>query len=318
MKKISLIIVSRNSEEYIAKSLHSLVNQKSIESEDAEILIIDGLSTDRTKEIAYEILSTRNILYKIIDNPKKILAAGWNLAIKASDAKYVCRIDAHSELPEDYVAKSITFLENSNSDIVGIGGYLINHATTEFGEIVSSFYDCIFGVGNSPFRIKGNGVIESDTAVFAVYRKEIFDNLGYFNESLDRNQDIDFHKRLRKNNLRLMTDYSLPIKYYVRSDLKSFLKKSYNDGYWIIKSKSFYFRHLIPLLFFFYGTSSLVLIFLTNNTWPLIPAFLYLGMDIFFALKCGKSFRKATSLLFLFPAYHFSYGYGSFRALFKW
>lgn len=77
----------------------------------------------------------------------------------------------------------------------------------------------------------------------------MFFDVGLFNEVLDRNQDIDFHKRVLSNNLSLYTDNSLFVEYYVRDNFKDFIKKGFLDGFWVVMSGAYYFRHIVPLFF---------------------------------------------------------------------
>lgn len=282
-----------------------------------EIIIVDGMSNDNTLANAKEILSESLVNYKILENPQRTLAAGWNIAIKAASGEFVCRIDSHSYIPNNYISSLLSKYNKLDSNCVGIGGVLQNSFDSEFGCIATSFYSSKFGVGNSPFRIMSKGILETDTAVFALYRRSLFDKIGYFNEKLGRNQDIEFHKRVIKNNYKLYTDYSVVINYYVRSDYISFLKKAFNDGYWVVRSDSYYLRHLIPLLFFVYLSSSLLVSVFFDFNLPLYSLVLYFILCIYFSVLDGKSILSKLLLPVLYFTYHFSYGLGSFIALIK-
>ena len=90
-----------------------------------------------------EFLNRHNIDYKIQTNPKRILASGWNIAIKAARYPYVCRIDAHSTIPTNYIKKTLAHLKNLEKNIAGIGGVLINKSETIFGNIACDFYQSV-------------------------------------------------------------------------------------------------------------------------------------------------------------------------------
>ncbi|MGR5127589.1 glycosyltransferase family 2 protein [Photobacterium swingsii] len=318
MKKtpqITLILVCYNAEKHVETSLNSYLNQD-VGVNNIEIIVVDGRSTDNTVVKCRNILEKSCVDYKIIKNEKRTLAAGWNLALKQAKAKFVCRIDAHSCIPNDYISAGLKQFESLPANSVAVGGVLVNKSNSFFGDIAKDFYSTKFGVGNSPFRIMSKGLSESDTAVFAIYKKSLFDNIGYFNESLDRNQDIEFHKRVIMSGYTMYTDYSLIIDYFVRSDLLSFIKKAYNDGFWVVRSGSYYTRHLIPLFFFIYLFS--IIIFTLTFSMPVIymPLGLYIILDFIFSLKAGVRNINRAILFTLFPLYHISYGFGSFKALF--
>ena len=79
---ISIGVVALNEEKYLPSLFNDLKNQ-TYPHEKIEIILIDGMSTDNTKKIMEE-FKNNNDFYKItvLDNPKKIQSAGWNIVIK--------------------------------------------------------------------------------------------------------------------------------------------------------------------------------------------------------------------------------------------
>ena len=317
MKKISSIIVVRNGEKYIQKSLDSLLKQEMPKNYFFDIIIVDSMSVDNSLKIASDILKKTNISYKILENKKLNLSSGWNIAILNSDSDLFLRIDVHSVLPSNYIKKCLEVFDNYRDNVAGVGGYLVNKASNKFGEVATKFYESPFGNGGSPFRYKKEGIKKSDTAVYALYRKKVFTELGLLKENLNRNQDIELHKRFIKAGYTFYTNYNLPIFYFVRSDIFSFLKKGFNDGLWIIKSKSFYLRHLIPFLFFFYLIFSLFCSIFSPVKILLIPFISYAILDFYFSFKSNCNFLNKLLLFLVFPFYHLAYGLGSFLGFLK-
>jgi glycosyltransferase involved in cell wall biosynthesis len=322
---ITLLIVVRNEKDYILKALNSLLNQ-TYPKKSTEIIIVDGMSNDGTREIIREKiteLQKAGIDIKMIDNPKHILASGWNIGIKSSKGDVVCRIDTHSEICSDYVEIGIRELLNRQKErVVCVGGVLENIGEGIIGGAIADLFSSKFGMGNSAFRTGVKEPKYTDTAVFGLYWKWIFDKVGYFDESLRRNQDIDLHDRILKAGYRFLTHPSMKIKYYVRNTISGLIKKAFGDGYWVIASSKSYLRHRIPLYFVLYLLFIPFVFLITNTTslqWIryayLIPLILYALLLIFFSIKDGKSLSKKLLLLFLFPTFHISYGLGSFKAL---
>ena len=114
---ISVLIVSYNEENYIAKCLNSLIEQ-TYPKKKYEIIIIDSGSTDNTLSIAKKIVNDykrtlirddekNNLEFKFLNNPHKRLASGWNLGIKKSKGLYVVRIDGHAYADNDFLLESI-------------------------------------------------------------------------------------------------------------------------------------------------------------------------------------------------------------------
>jgi glycosyltransferase involved in cell wall biosynthesis len=322
---VTLLIVVRNERNYIEKSLESLLKQ-TYPKELTEIIIVDGMSTDGTRELLekkIKELQDRGIDIKIIDNPKLILASGWNIGIKNAKGDIVCRIDTHSEICPTYVEIGIReLLKRQEEKVICIGGVLENTGEGVIGEAIADLFSSRFGMGNSAFRTGVKEPKYTDTAVFGLYWKWIFDKIGYFNEALKRNQDIDLHDRILKAGYKFLTHPEMKIKYYVRNTILGLVKKAFGDGYWIIASSKSYLRHRVPFYFVLYLLSILFVFLITSATsllWIryayLIPLILYTLFLFSFSIKDGKSLIRKLLLLFLFPTFHISYGLGSFKAL---
>src|SRR5690348_5831685 len=79
---VSVIIPCRNERRYITACLDSLIASDYPKTY-IEILIVDGMSNDGTREIIAEYVS-RYSFVKMLDNPKKVTPAALNLGIAAS------------------------------------------------------------------------------------------------------------------------------------------------------------------------------------------------------------------------------------------
>src|SRR5690606_10185965 len=150
--KVTGIIVVRNEENYIINALESLVKQE-IKNIDYDIIIVDGDSTDQTIKKVLEYIESNNveIPIKIISNPKRTLATGWNIALKESESNYVFRIDAHSEIPLNYITKCLEVLEK-DSNVYCVGGRLNSITIGKDNDLIGKVLSSPFGVGNSKFR----------------------------------------------------------------------------------------------------------------------------------------------------------------------
>lgn len=314
--KVSLLLVVKNERHFVDKALNSLINQD-YPIKLTEIILIDGLSTDGTCQYLLKKAKELNECgrqVRFYHNPKGSLASGWNIGIKHATGDIVCRIDAHSEIAPDYIRKGIRNLVLYSQWRYGCVGGIINEnvGNSKIGEVIADLFSSRFGVGNSPFRISDNKPKESDTAVFGLYWKSIFDEVGYFNEGLFRNQDIEFHERMKQHGYRFLTHPEMKIKYYVRTSIKKLIKKALGDGYWVVVSKRFHLRHMIPLFFVSY---LLLLPFcLYEKIYAAaMPLFLYCLLATFFALNGGK--KNKAILFFLFFVFHLSYGLGSIKGI---
>ena len=168
-KNISIIIPVYNEEKYIERCLDSVVAQ-TYPKENTEVLIVDGMSTDRTREKVQAYCDKLNI--KILDNQKRIVTYALNLAIENATGDYIIRLDAHAEFENDYVEKCVNYLDTTDAD--NVGGVAETVGLGKVGKINAEILSSKFGVGNSHFRTDGeSGYV--DTVPFGAFRKEVFE-----------------------------------------------------------------------------------------------------------------------------------------------
>ncbi len=308
---VSMLIVVRNGEKHITNCLESVLAQD-IGQRDAEVLVVDGMSTDNTVALAEALLSGSGIRYRIIPNEKHSLAAGWNIAIAESAGKYVIRTDVHAGLMPDYVRLGIQKLEQ-NPTLAAVGGVLETKSDTPIGNLIATALSNPVGVGNSSFRIGLKTDSITDTAVFAVYRRDVFDEVGLFNEHLDRNQDIEFHSRVVDAGYDLLTSPELQASYFSRATLRGFLTQAARNGYWVIRSGKYRARHLAPLVF----TLLLISLAVLNPFCLAGLMALYISAVLLAYASLSRVYSPHSLLLLtgLTFALHLAYGLGSICGL---
>jgi glycosyltransferase involved in cell wall biosynthesis len=319
--QVSVIIVTKNEEKYILNCIKSIETQ--FEKDDKwELIIVDGMSEDKTKEISSEYLSHVNYAYQILENKKKILSAGWNIGIKNAQGKYVVRPDAHGALHKGYIKYGLEILEQ-NPDVTAVGGVLETKAKGFWGNIIKEALSSRVGVGNSSFRTATQSGYY-DTAVFALYRKEIFDKVGYFNEKLVRHQDNDMHKRVKDMGGKFYLDIKMKADYYCRDTIPKLSIQMFNIGRYlptVMNNGSLSIRHFIPFVFY---NLLFILLFLGlfSTIFFKISAFIFIGYlgiisidSIYRSLKNNNIFILLN--IFIIPLMHFSYGFGTLIGLIK-
>ncbi len=321
---ISALLVTRNEQAYIEHALMSLINQ-TYPKDSYEIIIIDGESTDKTLEIVNNIIDqykTPCFDIRVINNPKHILATGWNSGIQNARGEQVVRIDAHGQAAEDFIEKNVkTILAVPNA--ICVGGKLKTKSLDGDNDIISKVLSSPFGVGNSSFRVSDKaGYV--DTAVYGLYRKEIFDKVGYFNEKYVRNQDIELHSRIRAAGGKFYFNPDINCVYYSRNTVKKMTKQAYGNGKWnmvILKNQRSAIcpRHLVPLAFVLYLIISFILGLLYRFFWYLGAGviILHLLVGLYAATKKTNKFSEIMKLPLLFFILHLSYGIGYFAGIFK-
>jgi len=310
IKTVSIIIPCKNEEKYIAKNIDSILNQKF--DGDIEILVVDGLSEDKTREI---VLSYNNPKVKLIDNPYQYTPQALNIGVNNAKGDIFIILGGHAFLDEDFVAQNVKILDKDPT--VGCsGGQIINIYENKTGELISRAMSSIFGVGNATFRTGGEAGFV-DTVAFGAYYKSIHHKIGGFDEDLVRNQDDEYNFKITKAGYKIYFDPKIKSNYYVRGSIKKLFKQYYQYGYWKVyvnkKHKTITtIRQLIPLFFVLGIMGGLMVSLIFPMFWWLyISGILtYLLLSVYFAQKQAKTVFDGVKIAPIFPILHFSYGFG--------
>ncbi|KAF2955575.1 glycosyltransferase family 2 protein [Marinitoga sp. 38H-ov] len=323
-KKVSIIIPTLNEEKYIEKCLNSLIEN---DYENKEIIIVDGLSTDNTKEIIDRIKNeNNNIDIKIIDNELKITPVALNIGIKEATGDYIMIAGAHTTYSKNYISACIKRLEENKCDIAG--GLVITQPgkDTAIAKAIANVLSHPFGVGGAKYRTCNEKEEYVDTVAYGIYKKEVFEKAGLFKPELKRNQDIEMNLRLKKIGMRIMLIPEAKSYYYARDNYNDLFKNNFLNGLWVILSthyskKAYSIRHIVPLIFVLFlilGTIASIFSGIIRIPFLIILSF-YVFLSIFFSLKIAiknKDFKLFFPMLFSFWILHISYGLGSIYGLF--
>jgi len=317
---ISILIPCRNEGKFIGRCLDSIIVQN-YPKEKLEVLIVDGMSEDETRKILKSYIQKLPYL-KLQDNPKKITPTALNIGIEKSKGNFILRMDAHSECEKDYISKCLKYMKEFNADAVGgiIKTLPRNNTLTE--NLVCTALSHPFGVGKSFHKIGSKKPQWVDTAFGVCYKREIFKEVGFFNEKLARGQDMEFSLRLKKAGFKTLLVPEIVSRYYPRSNFFSFIKTSVINGIWAVLPFKYTsimpvsWRHLIPLAFVSILIALGILsIFLQILVWPLLSAILlYSIFSIYFSFKIAlkiKDIRYLFLMPIMFGLLHLGYGLGS-------
>jgi len=318
---ISVIIPCYNEEKFIEKCINSLFRQKNI-SGDFEIIVVDGMSRDNTRTILERMASSDGRL-KIVDNNKKITPVAFNLGIKNSSGEYVCIMGAHSEYDENYLSNCLK-LFNEHPEVSCVGGPIISKGRNVFAKAAAMAMSSPVGVGNAKHRFPDyEGYAEM--ACFPMFKREVFAQVGLYDERLVRNQDDEFCFRLRLNGGKIYISPLIVSEYYVRDSPGKLFRQYFDYGKWRIavlrKHKiPIAFRQFVPALFFF--TVFLIAILASLAGMPVLglvlPAF-YIGALIAASAKVLLHSGPGIAAAFFSAVFilHFSYAAGFIAAFFS-
>lgn len=321
-KTISVIMPIRNEAGYIRESLQSVLDQD-YPAGLAEILIVDGMSTDRTREIVLE-MAAQNPNIRLIDNPGLIVPIGMNIALQQAQGDIIVRVDGHCVIQKDYVRHCVDYLTNTDAD--GVGGPMETIGETVMAQAIAQAMSSPFGVGGSAFRTIKDRTMYVDTVAFPAYKRETIQRTGLYDEELVRNQDDEYNFRLRELGGRILMTPDIRSRYYSRSSLKSLWRQYKQYGFWKVRvmqkhPKQMSLRQFVPPVFVASLVGLSVLAIFTPYARILlgveVAAYLLanLGAALVTALKSDIRYLPYMSIAF--GILHISYGVGFLHGLIK-
>lgn len=318
---VTVIIPMYKERAHINECLSSLIEQD-YPPDRVEVLVVDGMSDDGSRDIVREFIQrhpSREI--SILDNSRRIPAAALNIGIREAQGDVIIRLDAHSFTASDFISKNVAYLSKTKAACVG--GPTQSVARCFLGQAIALAMSSPFGVGNALFRYARKEQYV-DTVAFGAYGKEVFEEIGLFDEELIYSEDNEFNHRLRKHGGKIFLTPEIKVFYYTRESLKELWRQYYHYGFGRIKlmvksPDSVMIRHLLP--FTFVSTlliSGLLGVFDFLFRWLFLLILLsYVVALSFFSLRISA--KRGWKYLLLLPAafacLHFSYGLGMYGGL---
>lgn len=320
---VSLCVIARNEEDYLPSLLED-INGQTFPHGRIEVVLVDSDSQDGTLEVMRQFAAENRAGFRdivLLSNPKRILPAGWNVAIEGSSGDVLLRVDAHATIPSDFVEKSVETLESGEEVCGGVRPTIVKDPTP-WKKTLRLAEESAFGSSVAPYR-RNTGFQYVSSVFHGAYRRRVFDRVGGYDERLHRTEDNEMHYRIRKAGYRICFNPEICSSQYIRCSLRGMLKQKYSNGYWIgrtmyIEPHCFRLYHFVPLAFVVALIAAAALAVVTPV--PLVGLVaLYALADLALSLKAiveSRFFVPSVLLLpFIFLLIHVSYGVGTLVGL---
>ncbi len=216
--KVSVVIPTLNEEESIGETIDQIP-----EMEDTEIMIVDGLSKDRTREIA----ASKGA--RIVEEPRKGYGRAYKTGFKEAKGDIIVTMDGDTTYPAELVPELVTTLEREGLEFISCdrikkaekGAFNTTHA---FGNwVLKVTMNLLFGTGLN----------DSQTGMW-VFRKEILKQLIITSDGMPMSEEIKIEVFGKNKKIRAK-EISVP--YRVRRGEKAL--NTWKDG---IKNERFLFK----------------------------------------------------------------------------
>lgn len=227
-RRVLVGVPALDEENAIETCLRSLL-EGAEEMRDVRIVVADGGSRDRTREIVAELARDWSNV-RLIDNPDRLQSAAMNRIVEAEampDHDILVRCDAHSIYPPGYVVQVVRALQarNAASVVVPMDAY----GETCFARAAAWVVDTPFGNGGSAHRGGGrSGYVDHGHhagMVLSWFRK-----VGGYDPDFSHNEDAELDHRLTSAGGRIWLESDARLAYRMRDTLPDLVRQYWRYG----------------------------------------------------------------------------------------
>ncbi|WP_455351448.1 glycosyltransferase family 2 protein [Streptomyces sp. SYSU K217416] len=312
---VSVIMPVLNEERHLRSSVQHILEQE-YEGE-MEVVIALGPSTDRTDEIAAELVRETaahgRARVHTVPNPTGRTPAALNAAIKASRHPVVVRVDGHGMLSPDYIATAVRLLEETGAQ--NVGGIMHAEGENDWEHAVAAAMTSKIGVGNAAFHTGGQAG-PADTVYLGVFRREALEQQGGYNEEFIRAQDWELNFRIREADGLIWFSPELKVQYRPRPSVRALAKQYKDYGRWRhvvarYHAGSINLRYLAPPTAVC-AIAAGALLGATVTPWGFVVPAGYLAAIVAGSVPAGKGLplKARARIPVALATMHMSWGYG--------
>ncbi|MBS1937781.1 MAG: glycosyltransferase family 2 protein [Bacteroidetes bacterium] len=320
LPRVRVVIPCRNEAGYIGRCLQSLVDADRT-GVHVDVRVCDGLSDDGTVAVIDGVASKYPWIQRV-DNGARTTPQALNLGLRPPGYDIGIILGAHAEVDHAFVLENVRLL-NDRPDAGCVGGVIENVYTDPVSRRIGAAMGHQFGVGGAHFRT-GRKEGEVDTVAFGAYRKAVFDQVGYFDDRLVRNQDDEFNYRVVQAGWRILLSPAIRSRYYVRASYRRLYRQYWQYGFWKVYVNRLHggittLRQLVPAIWVACLVSGAVAALLH----PLLAKLYLAGIGAYLLAAVVSSIRAAKApgdvpgVLLAFATLHFSYGLGYLLGIWK-
>jgi succinoglycan biosynthesis protein ExoA len=252
---VSVVVPVRNEEAHIGDVLAQLQKQD-YPAGRFEVLVAVGPSTDRTVHAIEEFRQTATICIRQFENPHGLSSAGRNVGALQARGDYVIFLDGHCRIPSKTLLRdAVTLFEQTGADCLCRPQPLTMEGNNLFQDMVAHTRASALGHGRDStiYDTNHEGPVNPSSAG-AMYRRSVFESIGYYDESFDACEDVEFNYRVFKAGLNSYISPRLTIFYRPRSSAASLWRQMvrYGRGRFRLIQKhrdAFSYSQMIPAFF---------------------------------------------------------------------
>lgn len=311
---LSVIIPVRNEEKYISTTI-GFIKGQDYPPDKIEILVADGESEDKTEEIVLSI-AEQDPRVSLLKNPRRLSSSGRNIGINNAVGEIIVFIDGHTFIDNDQLFNNIVRLMSENNlTILSRPQFLDTPKNSFFQNGVSLARRSLIGHGLDSNIYSDKEMPVDPTSSGAIYKREVFDTIGIYDERFDACEDYEFNYRAARRGFSSFTSMKLVVYYYPRESLVALYRQMRRYGIGRFRLAQKYPRTvlggaIVPSLaiavFFILG----VLSFWSTHIFLIFAAVASLYVIILVSWSIAISLKTRLLYITVLPAIYFTIHFG--------
>ncbi len=312
---VSVVVGIRNEERYIEECILSLLDLD-YPKDCYEVIIVDGMSTDNTREIVDK------FPVRLIPNEKINVAAARNLGVKNARGDFVAFTDGDCKVDKIWLKTLVQEMQNAPEDVACVGGpNLVFDTDPVFARVVGYAQETLLGSGGSAqcHGYQQKQYVQSIPNCNAFYKKSVIEDVGYFDEYFVLGQDGDLNFRIGKAGYKFLFVPEAKVWHHRRGTIKTFSVRMFKYGAWMAElfkkhRETVRWYAFLPPMAIIYT----IVVFLNPFRFLIlfqllailsVLYFLFVSFSVFQVISKMRSFKGILALV-VFPVQHFMYGFG--------
>jgi len=223
---VSVVMPVRNEERHLAAAVRHVLGQDY--PAPMELVLAVGPSADRTEQIARDLAAAEPRI-TVVANPTGKIPAALNLAVRTARHQVIARIDGHALFPPTYLRTAVGVLAETGA--ADVGGVMAAEGETPFQQAVAWGMTSKAGVGSAGWHTGGQAG-PADSVYLGVYRRELIEQAGGWDEGMLRAEDWELNYRIRAHGGLVWFTPDLQVTYRPRESLRALGAQYFHYGRW--------------------------------------------------------------------------------------
>lgn len=229
---VSVVVPCLNEERHLRDLFEALSAQR---RRPDEVVVVEGGSTDGSADILRTYAaSPTDFEVRLLERPGGSIPENVNAGVTAARGDVIVRLDAHAIPSKNYIADALVHLQDPAVGVVGGVWRVAASAAGPSARAIARAVSHPLGAGDAKYRIGGGlkAPMTVDTVPFGCFQRDLWRELGGFDEYLHTNEDYDFNYRARQSGRCVFLDPRIRSTYFARPTLRALATQYLRYGWW--------------------------------------------------------------------------------------